>query len=286
MTKWTDPLRAYDEECDVIEEIREEYGSYLRLVFESFSARVTARIGAEWKGMCKGDGPKTTWFAQPRKVGIGAWTPGGWGGPKGQIAVGVSLDVRAGFSVEAGAARRSLFMEAAHADTSGEVPGIAPDPALLGSLDASYVRAITVPLDTNSADAIDRQAIALADLAGALDLLVTRCTWLESALKSTAAIQPPVESKDVAWEAPGELKRWAAGWYIQLDQKAPEHTVWVCARPPGTLILGHNEGASLDAKLQEGIGAKAFRIDGEHADVAAIQKRALEALALFFRLVQ
>jgi hypothetical protein len=85
----------------------------------------------------------------------------------------------------------------------------------------------------------------------------------------------------------------------------PEHHVWICARPPGRLVLGHYGGAEAHAALSREIGGRPTEIAGEtdpnlslalildehelrqihdRQDVDAITRRSLDVFERYFRL--
>lgn len=306
MTKWNEALAAYDEECPILEDIREEYGAFLRSTFDAIGKLVVDRAGAEWAGKLRGDGPKTSWTAQPRSVGLTAWTPRAWGGPRESLAAAVTIDVREGFSVKDGEARRQLFLAAAD-ERLGVTRGEKPDAAELGEHDPIVVRCVTTRTRAGSDKGISERTADLIDLAIAVDGLVSQCAWLKSVLEGLLSESPPASicraRPTVAWQDK-KLKRWASGWYIELDQGEELH-VWACARPPGLLVLGFYADEDVAQTLGEKLGAKAMTIEGESdvrllvlmstdrvadafkkSDVKAVRKRVVEAFELFFTLVK
>jgi hypothetical protein len=113
--------------------------------------------------------------------------------------------------------------------------------------------------------ALKESAVSLAELVASLDAVVERYGWLRGVLGELLSRPVPSEvtahAKDVTWEST-KLGKWAATHFVALLRAKPEHNVWVCARPPGELVLGHYGGEKLDGQLCKVLGAKRTEISG------------------------
>ena len=178
MTTWNEALEAYDADCEALEEVRGEYESYLRSVFDGVSEKVVERSGETWRGKYDDEnGPALGWYAQPRRVGLHAWNARPYGGPPRTLLVGLVLDVRAGFSPKDGARRRRLFLDAVKEGVD-IVTMLGPDSERHGEVSDDVVLVSSTPIAPNARVQLAEQAVALSDLALKLDELVEQCAWL------------------------------------------------------------------------------------------------------------
>ncbi|MFO0588771.1 MAG: hypothetical protein U0441_14570 [Polyangiaceae bacterium] len=98
-----------------------------------------------------------------------------------------------------------------------------------------------------------------------------------------------------------KLQFWRGGWYIEINQKEPKQDVWICARPPGELVLGHWSEES-HVQICERLSAGRKEIAGEECqlavvltaeeaselqsrnDAAAVQSRAVAVFRTYFEI--
>jgi hypothetical protein len=262
VTKWDDALVAYDAELEVLEEIREQYASFLESTFAGAQRAVEERLSKEWSGKVYRDGPKTVWSAQPRSVLIAAWSARAFEGPAATLVCGVELDVRAGFSKEQGALRRKLFLAAAESELGGVLPGSVPNRTLHGEYEDACVRVLSTRIESNVIDALAGEIASLADLAGALDRWVACTDWATKVLDRVLRKPPVPNAEGVRWLS-DKRQRQAGGFYVQADSAIGEHSVKVSVRPPGDVVLGHWGGPPLDEALRKRLEIESTTIDGE-----------------------
>lgn len=293
MTDWNAALEAYDEELEVIESLREEYSAFLRGVFDGLGKRLAESDGEPFVTSLEGEGPKTMWVARPRngsRVALRAWAASGWGGPACTFQLGFAFP-----KGKDGGPRRRLVLELASAALK-TLPGTPPQP---GELDAAVLRVAPVSMKLHPGEELARIVGEFAPVAHALEAMVARSEWLEYALGSVPNQSlPEGVPSGLKWNKP---TGWEGGSMVEIEQREPPHSVWVCARPPGHLILGYEHDANeLHDKLLSKLGAKPLVIEGndyvlllDENDVAALQRannhraireRAAEAFSAYFTL--
>ena len=155
--------------------------------------------------------------------------------------------------------------------------------------------------DPHAPEILAAHAVAFAEVGSRIDEIHQLCAWLGDSLKPLLVLKPPLSIlANVAWQS-DKLQPWAGGWYVEIHRD-PEHDVWICARPPGELLLGHHNRA-LHATICKRLDATPMLIDGEDSQVAvvmtehhacalrnqrdaeAVRARALEVFTAYLELV-
>jgi len=303
VTRWNAAIEAYDQDLEVIEEVRDEYAAHLRAIFDQLHAKLPAMAGASWTAQTTGTGPKTTWTAVPAPgspATLSVWTARAFGGPVATLLVGLELNEGSGFAPDARATRRKLLVEAAEQAVDG-VPGGPPDAASHGDIALTVVRVAATSMKDRPVHGVGAIIEAYATLAATLNDLVAVNRWLAESLEAIplAKTLPPGVPSDAEWCS----GRYRGANYVQLDTKDPTRCVWVAARPPGELLLGHYF-SDIHASLLKTLGAREHCISDDrekvvllldsaqvealhHAqDVESVRSTACEALRGYFRVAE
>ncbi len=307
MIEWNQALQAYDAEYEVLEGLREEYVAFLKTRFERSAARFAeVRSDRPWSAkMTSDDAPWIEWVARPREgspVGIWFWAGRPHGAEASGLRVGLCLDDESGSRNRDQRILRKAALVRCVETALRSLPGESRDPTRHSESAEGVLRIAQAALDDQQASEIlADHAVAFAEVGSRIDEILQLCAWLGDSLKPLLGSKLPSSvPADVSWQS-DRLQPWAGGWYVEIDRE-PEHYVWICARPPGELLLGHHNRA-LHATICKRLGATPMLIDGEDSQIAvimtehharalrdqmdaeAVRARALEVFTAYFELV-
>lgn len=312
--EWDEALAAFDAKIDVLEGLRNDYIAFLRGSFESLGHRLLEERGKLWTGdfYPKSDAmtPDVSWVARPRAgspVGCHLWASGPNEGPKGMLRMALAIDLEPGYAKGEADERKTRWSQLAALVRDGvpALPGLVRVAAHHPDTADECVWIHTIPLPEAATDATFDAFARFAEVAAKVDDIIQLCTWLGDSLVPLTKSTPPAGWVGARWEAEA-LKPWEGGWYVQVEQPdGDDDIVWVAARPPGELVLGHTRTAVHEELCRE-LGASNLQIDvyqpyrhhryavvldKERArewwqanNVAAARKQVLRALQVFFRL--
>lgn len=303
MSDWNEALEAYDNELEIIEGVRGEYIAFVSGVLKTLGDKLASACGEEWRGGIRGDHDiRAQWEARPQgdsPVALRAWAARPCGGPAARMFLGLALD-DPGFKGAQQALRRRLFA-AALSDSLPSLPGSTPLAAPPGFGDAPLLRVAELSMKDRPADELAKVAETFVPEARKLDEIFRRSQWLATALGALLARPTPAGVPDgITWDS-DKLAKWQGGLYVEIEHP-PGQYVWVCARPPGELILGHYN-AAVHGDLAKELDAEPVLIEGENgqflrlldataserlhaaSDANAVQERASAAFTAYFRLL-
>jgi hypothetical protein len=306
--EWDDALAAYDEQVEVLEGLRNDYIAFLRASFEALGGRLLEARGMPWIGdfSPKADPlpPNVSWFARPREgspVGLWLWAGAPSGAPRSTLRMVLSIEMEPGYGKSEGDERKkrwALLAERARA-TAPALPGAARNAAKDHDTEGDVVWVHNTPLPETTSDATFDALSRFANVAAEIDESIQLCAWLGDCLAPLTKGAPPEGWAGARWESE-TLKPWEGGWYVQVNGQGDDDFVWVAARPPGELLLGHTR-AGIHAELCKELDARGvdFDPDQRHAVIlevgratalwkartsGAVREPAVEALRAFFQL--
>lgn len=308
--EWDEALAAYDDQAEVLEGLRDDYIAFLRVSFETLGGQLLGARGTSWIGdfeppaKMEPPRPQMSWFARPRAgspVGLWLWAGAPSGAPKATLRMVLSIEMEPGYAKSEGDERKkrwALLAEHARA-TAPALPGAARNAAKDHDTATDAVWVHSAPLPDATSDATFEALSRFADVAAGIDEIIQLCGWLGECLAPLTKSAPPEGWPGARWESE-TLKPWEGGWYVQVNGHGEDDLVWVAARPPGELVLGHARPV-LHADLCKELDARSVDFDPEqrHAVILeagragalwrarnseAVRERAVEALRVFFRL--